>query len=73
MADYSARMTALQPRFQMYRRAASFNRYPWLINLVIWRAKGSTNIRARLADILAERRMPGSLLSWRGLRRLVLG
>jgi geranylgeranyl reductase family protein len=73
LADYSARMAGLQPRFQMYRRAASFNRYPWLINLVIWRARGSANIRARLADILAERRMPGSLLSWRGLRRLVLG
>jgi menaquinone-9 beta-reductase len=69
-AGYRQRLTALLPRFEMYRRAASFNRSPWLIDLVIWRAQGRPRVIAGLADILAERRMPGSLLSWRGLRAL---
>ena len=70
-AGYRERLAALLPRFQMYHRAASFNRHPWLIDLVVWRAQNRPRVIAGLADILAERRMPGSLLSWRGLRAMV--
>jgi geranylgeranyl reductase family protein len=70
---YTARLLALKPRFDMYRKAASFNRHPWLLSLLVWRAKGSPRMIARFADILGERRMPGSLLSWRGLRALFRG
>lgn len=73
MADYRARLTALKPRFDLYRKAVSFNRHPWLLNLLVWRARGSARMVARCADILGERRMPGSLLSWRGLRALFRG
>jgi menaquinone-9 beta-reductase len=72
MANYAARLAALKPRFEMYRQAASFNRFPWLVNVMIWRANRSAVIRTKLSDILGERRMPGSLLSWRGLRRMLL-
>lgn len=71
-ADHAARLRAVLPQFQMYRKAASFNQHPWLLNLVIWRAQGSPRIIQALSDILAERRQPDSLLSWRGLRGLFL-
>ncbi|WP_296673632.1 NAD(P)/FAD-dependent oxidoreductase [Rhodoferax sp.] len=70
--SHSARLTALLPQFRMYRKAASFNQHPWLLNLVIWRAQNSPRIIRALADILAERRQPDSLFSWRGLRGLLL-
>jgi menaquinone-9 beta-reductase len=73
MADYRRRLDALRPRFAMYRKAASFNRHPVLISLVIWRARRSERIVARLSDILNERRMPGSLLSWRGIKGILFG
>lgn len=73
LADYQRRLDGLRPRFEMYRKAASFNRYPFLISLVIWRARHSQRMIGRLSDILNERRMPGSLLSWRGLKRMMFG
>jgi flavin-dependent dehydrogenase len=73
VADYNARLDELRPRFQMYRKAASFNRHPWLVSLVIWRALHSKRTIARLSDILNERRMPGSLLSWRGFKGMMFG
>ncbi|TDM06223.1 MAG: geranylgeranyl reductase [Ideonella sp. MAG2] len=72
-AQFHARLEALRPQFNLYRKAASVNQHPWLLNLLIWRAQHSPRIISRLADILAERRPPGSLLSWRGLKRLILG
>src|SRR5206468_3532998 len=38
-ADYEARVGALKPRFAMYEKANRVNVYPWLADLVIWRAK----------------------------------
>ena len=38
-ADYAARLDTLRPRFRMYRQAASFNRYPALVGLMVWRAR----------------------------------
>lgn len=72
-AAYTAHLRALKPRFDMYRKAASFNRHPWLLSLLVWRARGSARMVARCADILGERRMPGSLLSWRGVRAFFRG
>ena len=72
MGDYAARLQSLQPRFAMYRKAASFNRAPWLISVVIWRARRSPQLAAKLGDILNERRLPGTLLSWRGLRSVLM-
>ncbi|MBB4843945.1 geranylgeranyl reductase family protein [Paucibacter oligotrophus] len=70
---YAARLELLRPRFQMYRKATSFNRYPRLVDLVIWRAGKSPRLIQSMAGILNETRMPGSLLSWRGVKRLLLG
>ncbi|HEX5684276.1 MAG TPA: NAD(P)/FAD-dependent oxidoreductase [Ideonella sp.] len=73
VADYQKRLDGLRPRFEMYRKAASFNRYPLLVSLVVWRARHSKRMVARLSDILNERRMPGSLLSWRGFKSMMFG
>ena len=73
LADYRLRLDALKPRFEMYRKAASFNRYPVFVSMVVWRAQRSARILARLSDILNERRMPGSLLSWRGFKAMMFG
>ena len=70
-ADYRARLQVLLPRFQTYRQAASFNRWPWLVSLIIWRAHQSPRLKAKFSDILNERRLPGSLLTLRGLRNLL--
>ena len=72
-AGYRQRLEALKPRFRMYRKATSFNHFPSLVSLVIWRAQHSPRILARISDILNERRMPGSLLSWRGFKGLLFG
>lgn len=72
-ALYAAKLEALRPRFVMYRKATSFNRWPWLVDLVIWRSRRSPRLIRAMSAILNETRMPGSVLSWRGLKRLVLG
>ena len=72
-AGYRQRLEALKPRFRMYRKATSFNHFPSLVSLVIWRAQHSPRILARISDILNERRMPGSLLSWRGFKGMLFG
>ncbi|WHZ10368.1 MAG: hypothetical protein OJF60_000807 [Burkholderiaceae bacterium] len=69
-ADYEARVQALKPRFTLYAQANRANRYPWLADLVIWRAKRSAGLRARMAGVLDETRNPGDLFSARGLLRL---
>ncbi|HEX5373623.1 MAG TPA: NAD(P)/FAD-dependent oxidoreductase [Aquabacterium sp.] len=67
---YVTRLNALRPRFEMYQQAAHVNKHPWLISLVIWKAGRLPWVTRALADILAERRLPESILSWRGLKLL---
>jgi len=71
-ADYEARLLALKPRFDMYEKANRVNVYPWLADLVIWRAKKSPRLLARLSGVLNETSNPGNLLSFKGLRRLFM-
>jgi flavin-dependent dehydrogenase len=71
-ADYEARLRALKPRFDMYERANRVNVYPWLADLVIWRAKKSARLLARMSGVLSETSNPGNLLSFKGLRRLFM-
>lgn len=69
---YEATLRALQPRFALYEQAAHVNHRPWLIDLVIWRARRSAGILRRMSGVLEETQNPGRLLSWRGLRKLML-
>jgi geranylgeranyl reductase family protein len=69
-ADYEARVLALKPRFDLYTQANRANRHPWLADVVIWRARRSARLLARLAGVLDETRNPGDLFTARGLLRL---
>ena len=70
---YEAALLELEPRFGLYEQAAHVNHRPWLVDLVIWRARRSEGIRRRMEGVLEETTNPGRLLSWRGLARLMLG
>ena len=69
-ADYEARLVALKPRFDMYERANRINVYPWLADLVIWRAKKSPRLMQRVAGLLNETSNPGNIVSLKGMRKL---
>ena len=69
-ADYEARLHALRPRFELYKHANAVNRYPWLADLVIWRARKSARVLGRMSGVLNETSNPGNLLSVKGMLRL---
>jgi len=71
-ADYEAGLRALQPRFELYRKASRVNAHPWLADLVIWRARNSPRILRRMSGVLEETANPGNLISVRGLAKLFL-
>jgi geranylgeranyl reductase family protein len=71
-ADYEAHLRALKPRFDLYEKANHVNVYPWLADLVIWRAKKSPRLLARMTGVLNETSNPGNLVSLKGFRRLFL-
>ena len=71
-AAYEATVLALKPRFALYERANAVNSHPWLIDLIIWRARKSKRILRRMMSVLDETGNPGNLVSVRGLVRLFL-
>jgi len=71
-ARYDAALAALRPRFALYEKANRVNRWPWLVDLVIWRAKRNPRMRQRMSRVLDESINPGALFSLRGLSRLLL-
>lgn len=73
IAAHHDALKAIEPKFVLFRKASSFNRHPWLLNLVVWRAQRSARLQKALVDILAEKRMAGSLFSWRGVKAMLWG
>lgn len=71
-ARYEAAVLALKPRFDLYERANRVNEYPWLADLLIWRARRSQRILRRMQGVLEELNNPGNLVSLRGIARLFL-
>jgi flavin-dependent dehydrogenase len=71
-ADYEVGLRALQPRFELYRKASRVNAHPWLADLVIWRARNSPRILRRMSGVLEETANPGNLVSARGIAKLFL-
>jgi geranylgeranyl reductase family protein len=70
-ARYEAALRALKPRFDLYERANRINAYPWLADLLIWRAGKSERLLRRMSGVLNETSNPGNLVSWRGLTRII--
>ena len=71
-AGYEAALRALKPRFDLYQRASRVNDHPWLTDLLIWRAQRSARVLRGMSRVLDETGNPGSLVSLRGLSRLLL-
>lgn len=71
-ARYEAEIARLKPRFDLYERANRVNHRPWLADLLIWRARKSPRVLARMAGVLDETSNPGSLVSARGLLKLFI-
>ncbi len=69
-AAYEAALAALKPRFDLYARANRVNSHPWLADLLVWRAKRSPRLLARMSGVLNETSNPGHIVSARGLVRL---
>jgi flavin-dependent dehydrogenase len=67
---YEAGLLALKPRFDLYERANRVNAHPWLVDLLIWRARKSERIRRRMSGVLNETSNPGNLISVKGFVRL---
>jgi menaquinone-9 beta-reductase len=67
---YDASLRALKPRFQLYERANRVNAHPWLIDLLVWRARKSERLVNRMAGVLDETGNPGQLLTAKGFFRL---
>lgn len=68
---HSCALARLKPRFDTYEAASYVNRWPWIADLVIWRARRSVRIRAKLQGLLEETQNPGHLFSVRGMARLM--
>jgi geranylgeranyl reductase family protein len=71
-AGYEAKLRALKPRFDLYQRANRVNRYPWLADLLIWRAQRSPALLRRMGGVLNETSNPGHLVSFKAFHRLFL-
>ncbi|WP_138857992.1 NAD(P)/FAD-dependent oxidoreductase [Inhella inkyongensis] len=69
-AQYEAGLAALMPKYKLYERANRVNAFPWLADLLIWRAQKSARLRQRMSGVLEETSNPGNLVSLRGLSRL---
>ena len=68
---YAADLRQLKPRFDLYARAESVNRHPWITDLVVWRARRSPRILRRMSGVLDETQNPGRIMSWRGIGKLL--
>lgn len=69
-AQYEAGLAALAPRYRLYERANRVNAFPWLADLLIWRAQRSPRLLQRMSGVLEETSNPGHLVSLKGLARL---
>jgi menaquinone-9 beta-reductase len=68
---YEQSLSALKPRFEMYERANRLNAYPWLADLLIWRAQRSPRMLQRMSRVLNETSNVVNPASLRGLSRLL--
>ncbi|MET0518138.1 MAG: geranylgeranyl reductase [Burkholderiaceae bacterium] len=67
---YEASLAALKPKFDLYARANRVNSYPWLADLLIWRAQKSPRLLRRMSGVLNETSNPGNLVSVKAISKL---
>ncbi|MDX1657085.1 MAG: geranylgeranyl reductase family protein [Candidatus Competibacteraceae bacterium] len=59
-------------RYRSYQRAERFLAYPWIINLLTWRANRGQYIRREMGNLLTETCPPGAVFSPLGIARTLL-
>lgn len=69
-AAYEAALLRLKPRFDLYEKATQVTDHPWLMDLLIWRARHSPRVLQRMSAVLDETANPGNLVSVRGIVKL---
>ncbi|MDC8787049.1 NAD(P)/FAD-dependent oxidoreductase [Roseateles koreensis] len=69
---YEQSLRALKPKFDLYQRANRVNAFPWLADVLIWRAQRSPRLLQRMSGVLNETSNPGHLVSLKGFSRLFL-
>lgn len=65
--QYEQGLAALRPHCEAYTRGNVANHHRWLVDLLVWRARRSPRLAAKLAAVLDERHTPRRLLgpgSW---------
>jgi geranylgeranyl reductase family protein len=67
---YEQALLALKPRFDLYTRANKVNAHPWLMDLLVWRARKNPRLVRRMSGVLDETCNPGHLVSVRGVLKL---
>ena len=70
-ASYEEGLQALKPRFALYEKANRISTYPFLADLLIWRAQRSSRLLARMSGVINETSNPGQLVTFKGLARLI--
>jgi flavin-dependent dehydrogenase len=69
-AHYEQQLRALKPRYDVYDHASVVNRWPWLVELMVWSAKRSPARLRRMTGLLEETYLPRNPLSPGALMRL---
>ena len=68
---YATALRQLLPQFVLYERAGIVNDWPWLADLLVWRARKSPRILRRMAGVLDETQNPARLFTLSGIRKLM--
>jgi geranylgeranyl reductase family protein len=71
-ARYEAAIAVLKPKFDLYEKGNKVNSRPWMVELLVCRARRSERLRQRMANLLEERSTPAQLFSLRGLVKLFI-
>lgn len=71
-AAYASALAALKPRFGAYELANRFNEHPWMVDLLVWRARRSPSLLAQLAGVLDESEDPSRFATVTGLLRMLM-
>ncbi len=63
LATYERGLAALRPHYHAYERGNRANHHPWLVDLLVWAARGSPRRIDKLAAVLDERHTPRDVMS----------
>ena len=69
--QYEKSLHQLMPKYNSYAKANNVNEYPWLMDLVIWRAQKSPRVLQSMTNFLNEKSNPAKIFTLKGAKRLL--